>query len=863
MRYSQVKQPVATIAGVNNELEKIANSIDDMVSRKAGDGPNTLDATLDANSQRIINLPEPVTNTEPVRKADFDDLGNNLRSDVYTAVRDAEDATDDAIAATNAANAAASNAYQAIADLESDGYAVINQLESGGNTAISKIELDGHAVINQIESDGQLALDALRVVNAGSFENGATLTARNEVLYYLAEQTYYRWDGALPKTVAAGSTPSSTGGVGVGAWVDVGDAALRSELASGAAISLNRTIKQLIEQAYSEGAVTVAASNSSSDVKEYATYVCDGVDDHIEINAALSNHSRVILTDGTYFLGGTVQPRSNTALIGQGKDRTKLELVTGLSSSGRPVMRNSNIDNVILKGFTIDGNGDQQGFTGNPEGLRLSTGKNFYIEDVRVFNINHHALEISFGFENAIFEDCEFDYCSGDTMEIEIAENVYFYRCKFSRAGAFAHPTYSNENASLLEFEQKNKNIRFIDCDFDESASRAMLFEVEGSSEPSMEDIYFTRCNFNDVKTTCEFSCPTENVYFTQCNFTNIETLCEFKNSTENVYFTDCDIVGDNTADSTLFLHPGDAHNIVLDNCQISDFRHTTRTVNGDLHVKLYDTDLINVGRVRAAHVGDVKWKMRGGSISYNPDGFFQNGFFQLTPIPESDLDNTVTEITLNDVEVSDLTHPLISTGVKYKLIASNLRLKNVLMTGSTINDAVLPFNLSNAGYASDMDIYVDIKGFTIEGDAELGVAFGGTLKKNLSSGSVQIRLDNWDFQNTLTPFRVDDIPEMGSNLTLGRGLGFDWSPENVIANAGVATITSGTTEVALNHVDTFPVEVQDADIQVTPNGPLGNATQFWAKRFGATTWRIYVDQDPGQDVQFSWRLMRITPYVP
>src|SRR5690554_6451409 len=119
MRYSQVKQPVATIAGVNNELEKIANSIDDMVSRKAGDGPNTLDATLDANSQRIINLPEPVTNTEPVRKADFDDLGNKLRSDVYTAVRDAEDATDAAASAASSANTAANRANNA-ADAATD-----------------------------------------------------------------------------------------------------------------------------------------------------------------------------------------------------------------------------------------------------------------------------------------------------------------------------------------------------------------------------------------------------------------------------------------------------------------------------------------------------------------------------------------------------------------------------------------------------------------------------------------------------------------------------------------------------------------------------------------------------------------------
>src|SRR5690554_4842818 len=111
--------------------------------------------------------------------------------------------------------------------------------EANANATIAQIESYANNTIAQIESEGEAAIQALRVVNAGSFEDGATLTARNEVLYYGAEQDYYRWDGALPKAVAAGSTPAGTGGVGSGAWVSVGDAALRSELSDpnkGAAI---------------------------------------------------------------------------------------------------------------------------------------------------------------------------------------------------------------------------------------------------------------------------------------------------------------------------------------------------------------------------------------------------------------------------------------------------------------------------------------------------------------------------------------------------------------------------------------------------------------------------------------------------
>lgn len=69
-------------------------------------------------------------------------------------------------------------------------------------------------------------------ITMDSFEDGATLTLPNQTLRYEANGEYYRWDGVLPKTVAAGSTPSTTGGVGLGSWVSVGDASLRTMLSS-------------------------------------------------------------------------------------------------------------------------------------------------------------------------------------------------------------------------------------------------------------------------------------------------------------------------------------------------------------------------------------------------------------------------------------------------------------------------------------------------------------------------------------------------------------------------------------------------------------------------------------------------------
>ncbi|MCX8712281.1 hypothetical protein J3U57_06275 [Gilliamella sp. B3464] len=63
-----------------------------------------------------------------------------------------------------------------------------------------------------------------------SFEDGAKLTLANEVLLYKSDGQYYRWTGDLPKIIVANSTPESSGGIGGGRWVLVGDSSLRSEL---------------------------------------------------------------------------------------------------------------------------------------------------------------------------------------------------------------------------------------------------------------------------------------------------------------------------------------------------------------------------------------------------------------------------------------------------------------------------------------------------------------------------------------------------------------------------------------------------------------------------------------------------------
>lgn len=66
----------------------------------------------------------------------------------------------------------------------------------------------------------------------GSFEEGATVNSAIDAVWYMAGAQCYTWGSGFSKDVPAKSTPASTGGVGLGAWVGVGDASLRTQLYS-------------------------------------------------------------------------------------------------------------------------------------------------------------------------------------------------------------------------------------------------------------------------------------------------------------------------------------------------------------------------------------------------------------------------------------------------------------------------------------------------------------------------------------------------------------------------------------------------------------------------------------------------------
>lgn len=119
--------------------------------------------------------------------------------------------------------------YKVIYDKETQrAYSLPADIGSG----VTAVSLSPAGVL--VHSAGNVDLAALAVTREeyvtlpGSFETGVTVNAKNELVVFTDGK--YRWDGELPKVVDAASSPETSGGIASGAWVSVGDAALRSQI---------------------------------------------------------------------------------------------------------------------------------------------------------------------------------------------------------------------------------------------------------------------------------------------------------------------------------------------------------------------------------------------------------------------------------------------------------------------------------------------------------------------------------------------------------------------------------------------------------------------------------------------------------
>ncbi len=133
--------------------------------------------------------------------------------------------------------------------------------------------------------------------------------------------------------------------------------------------------------------VIVAALDASDTSKDQADLVCDGIDDDVEINAALSEAPcKVVLTEGTYSIDNSIAIHDDSVLQGSGWG-SKLYAEDG---DGGPIIVNADTTmgntNIIVRDLWIDGN--ESGVWNLTPGVKFRKVTNALIENLWVQNTN-------------------------------------------------------------------------------------------------------------------------------------------------------------------------------------------------------------------------------------------------------------------------------------------------------------------------------------------------------------------------------------------------------------------------------------------------------------------------------------------
>lgn len=174
--------------------------------------------------------------------------------------------------------------------------------KAGGVAGGALIDTATNQVTGQVQKTMPAILRDLGFVSASfDFTSGGTLTTSDRntaVLWPVSgggDGDWYVWGGVLSKVVPAGATPSSTGGIAVGAWSNVGSVILRQQLAApGGAGLITDTLKPVTWSGFAGGADKTGVLDSTVALNDVYT-------------AANNNGQSIIIPAGTYKVGASIR----------------------------------------------------------------------------------------------------------------------------------------------------------------------------------------------------------------------------------------------------------------------------------------------------------------------------------------------------------------------------------------------------------------------------------------------------------------------------------------------------------------------------------------------------------------------------
>ncbi len=199
--------------------------------------------------------------------------------------------------------------------------------------------------------------------------------------------------------------------------------------------------------AVSVASLVVAAGDSTPVSKTQANYTCDGLDDQVEIQAALAalpDGGTVVLSNGTFNCSGSIAPAAGATLKGQGPEATSLEF-------SRNGMLNVSEEHVTLDGFHIMGSGYVNASTNTTLDLTQWLGVlTVYASHAKIHNVT--------GTADASIQ-AVFLLLHNPNVYAPILEDVEFVNCRAVDTGTygFLHNAWGSENTTI-------QNIRYENC---------------------------------------------------------------------------------------------------------------------------------------------------------------------------------------------------------------------------------------------------------------------------------------------------------------------------------------------------------------------------------------------------------------
>lgn len=281
-----------------------------------------------------------------------------------------------------------------------------------------------------------------------TFSTGYTVTDQKQCLLNLADNKYYQWFGSLPKVVAAGATPATSGGIGAGGWVDRNSDTLRTDLAAVTGADLIPTLQSVY---CATGLDTTGSTNESS-----------------SIAALLAKYDAVKLPKtGSGFIRADITVPTGKTLLGSGapvfnastlKWSTNGTLVKGTISTTNSKFWS--VGNISVDAYDLGNNGLQ--------GLSDTTAFGF-VKNVNTRANNHGQLWEQNSSSNSgsnggniVVEDCK--HYQGPNGFVSKMPSVSFIRCKTYDVAAQSFVVVS-DNVNGQGIFSRASNTLFEDCE--------------------------------------------------------------------------------------------------------------------------------------------------------------------------------------------------------------------------------------------------------------------------------------------------------------------------------------------------------------------------------------------------------------